>query len=79
MMPAPGIADWPSAINTGVVPAGLSARNASRRSQARSSTSRSIEAVFAQRQADEARMRTERMMKQREHEALDNFAALKKP
>ena len=37
-----------------------------------------IEAVFAERQADEARMRTERMMEQREHEALDNFAVLKK-
>ena len=32
-----------------------------------------IEAVFAERQADEARMRTERMMKQRVHAVLDSF------
>src|SRR3979490_747625 len=37
-----------------------------------------IEAVFAQREADEARMRTERMMKQREHEPLDRFRMIKK-
>jgi hypothetical protein len=34
--------------------------------------------VFAQREADEARMRTERMMKQREHEPLDRFRMIKK-
>src|SRR5216684_566764 len=38
-----------------------------------------IEAVFSQRQADEARMRTERMMKQREHEVLGHFAVIKRP
>ena len=40
MMPAPGIAGCPSSTSTGVVPAGLSSKNSSRRSQARSSTSR---------------------------------------
>jgi len=34
--------------------------------------------VFAKRQANEARMRAERMMKQREHEVLDKFTVLKK-
>src|ERR1700687_4298840 len=38
-----------------------------------------IKAVFTQRQADEARLRTERMMKQREHEALDSFVTLRRP
>src|SRR6202161_2997238 len=38
-----------------------------------------IEAVFAERQPDEARMGTERMMKQREHEAFDSFTTLRKP
>src|SRR6202022_3331628 len=38
-----------------------------------------IEAVFPQRKADEARLRTERMMEQREHESLDHFTVIKKP
>jgi len=38
-----------------------------------------IEAVLTQRQADEAGVRTERMMKQREHEALDSFVTLRRP
>src|SRR3954467_14320450 len=37
-----------------------------------------IEAVLTEGEADEARMRTEWMMKQREHEALDRFAVLNK-
>src|SRR6185295_4894528 len=37
-----------------------------------------IEAVLAECKPDEARMRTERVMKQREHEALDRFAVLNK-
>src|SRR6266851_5158765 len=36
-----------------------------------------IEAVFAERQADEARMRAERMMEQGEHGGLEYFAMLK--
>src|SRR5216684_7369444 len=36
-----------------------------------------FEAVFAERQADEARMRAERMMEQREHAGLEYFARLK--
>ncbi len=70
MMAAPGIGGRPSAISTGVVPAGLSARNASRRSQARSSTSRRSRPYSPSDQADEARMRTKRVMKQREHAIL---------
>jgi len=34
--------------------------------------------VLTQRQADEARLRAERVMKQREHEILDSFAALRR-
>jgi hypothetical protein len=34
-----------------------------------------LETVFAQHQADESRMRTERVMKQREHAALEYVAA----
>ncbi len=37
-----------------------------------------IEAVFAEHEPDEARMRTERVMEQRVHAAFDYFAALKK-
>ena len=37
-----------------------------------------IEAVFAERQADEARLRTERVVKQRVHGGLDSFARLNK-
>ena len=37
-----------------------------------------IETVFANGKANEARMRAERMMKQREHEVLDKFTVLKK-
>src|SRR3954454_9544854 len=37
-----------------------------------------IEAVLAEGKTDEARMRTEWMMQQREHEALDRFAVLNK-
>src|SRR5262249_8072641 len=40
MTSAPGTAGWPSSTSTGVVPAGLSSRKASRRSHTRSSTSR---------------------------------------
>src|SRR5260370_206493 len=40
MPPAPGTAGRPSVVSTGVVPAGLSTRKASRRSHARSSPSR---------------------------------------
>src|SRR5258708_24621901 len=38
-----------------------------------------IEAVLTQRQADEARLRAERVVKQREHGVLDSFAALRRP
>src|SRR6476620_4821538 len=38
-----------------------------------------VEAVLAQRQADEARLRAERVVKQREHGVLDSFAALRRP
>jgi hypothetical protein len=37
-----------------------------------------IEAVLAENEANEARLRTEWMMKQREHNAFDRFAILKK-
>src|SRR4051812_13923682 len=37
-----------------------------------------IEAVLAEGEPDETRMRAEWMMKQREHEALDRFAVLNK-
>ena len=74
----------PSVNSTGVVPAGLSARNSSRRSQARSSTSRRSKPYSPSDQANEARMRTERMMKQCEHIVLNRrcpeyVAACNKP
>src|ERR1700726_4322952 len=37
-----------------------------------------IQTVFAERQANKARMRAEWVMKQREHEALDKFLVLRK-
>ena len=72
MMAAPGTGGWPSSTSTGVVPAGLSIRNSSRRSHTRSSTSAVLEPVLGERQPDEARMRAERMMEQRQHGAVDD-------
>ena len=61
----------PSAISTGVVPAGLSARKRLAPLPGPLFHQPQIEPVFAEHEADEARMRTERMMEQREHEGLD--------
>ncbi len=68
MIPAPGIGGKPSAINTGVVAAGLSTRNRFAPFPGPLFHQAQVEAVFAQHQANEARMRTERVMIERVHE-----------
>ena len=70
MTAAPGTGGKPSTTSTGVVAAGLSIRNSSRRSQTRSSISAVLEAVFGERQPDVARMRAKRMMENCQHGAM---------
>ena len=55
----------PSAISTGVVPAGIEHQEVLAPLPDPLLDQAHVEAVFAERQADEARMRAERMMKQR--------------
>jgi hypothetical protein len=74
MIAAPGIAGRPSEISTG----GIQSQEFLAPLPDPLFHQPQIEAVFAHGQANEARMRTKRMMKQREHESLDKFAVLKK-
>ena len=62
MMPAPGIGGKPSAIRTGVVRRGIEREKRLAPFPGPLFHQAQIEAVFAEHQANEARMRTERMM-----------------
>ena len=70
MIAAPGIAGCPSVNSTGVVPAGIERQKGLAPFPDPLLHQPQIEAVFAEHQANEARMRTERMMKQRVHAAF---------
>ena len=67
MIIAPGTAGWPSSISTGVVPAGLSAKKFLAPLPHPLLDQPRHDAELAERQTHEARMRTERMMKQCDH------------
>ena len=70
MIEAPGTGGWPSSTSTGVVPAGLSSRKRLAALPDPLLDQAAFEPVLGQRQPDEARMRAERVMEQRQHEAF---------
>ena len=67
MIAAPGTGGWPSSTSTGVVPAGLMRQEILAPLPDPLLDQPRVEAVLAEREPHEARMRAERMMEQRQH------------